>query len=73
MFCPTDAPEPCVNFFRTLGIAEGEQIFPPLSYASSVFRIDSEARVGETRACVSTVVDRGDGAETKTLYYRLGC
>jgi hypothetical protein len=36
-----------------------------------VFRIDSEARVGETRACVSTVVDRG--AEMKALYYRLGC
>jgi len=73
VFCPSDAPEPCTNFFRTLGIAEGEQIFPPLAFASRVFRIDSEARVGETRACVTSVVDRGDGAEPKTLYFRLGC
>ncbi len=73
IFCPADAPEPCTNFFRTLGIAEGEQIFPPISFASRVFRIDSEARVGETRACVSSVVDRGDGSAPKTLYFRLGC
>jgi type II secretory pathway component PulK len=73
VFCPGDGPPPCTSFFRALGIAEGEEIFPPLSYASRVFRIDSEARVGETRACVSSVVDRGDGAEPKTLYFRLGC
>jgi type II secretory pathway component PulK len=73
VFCPADGPEPCTNFFRTLGIAEGEQIFPPLSFASRVFRIDSEARVGETRACVSSVVDRGEGGEPKTLYFKLGC
>ncbi len=73
VFCPAEGVPPCTSFFRTLGIAEGEQIFPPLSYASRVFRIDSEARVGETRACVGTVVDRGDGSEPKTLYYKLGC
>jgi len=74
VFCPADAVEPCTSFFQALGLAEGEQIFPPLSYASRVFRIDSEARVGETRACVSTVVDRGEnGSEMKALYYRLGC
>jgi type II secretory pathway component PulK len=73
VFCPGPAPEPCVSFFGTLGIAEGEEVFPPLSYASRVFHIESEARVAETRACVSTVVDRGNGAEPKTLYYRLGC
>jgi len=73
VFCPTEGPEPCASFYRTLGIAEGEEVFPPLSYTSRVFRIDSEARVGETRACVSSVVDRGNGAEPTTLYYRLGC
>jgi len=40
---------------------------------SRVFRIDSEARIGETRACVSTVVDRGAADGPKTLYYKLGC
>ncbi len=73
VFCPTEGQPPCTSFYRTLGIAEGEEVFPPLSYTSRVFRIDSEARVGETRACVSTVVDRGDGSEPQTLYYRLGC
>lgn len=73
IFCPAEGVEPCTSFFRTIGIAEGEEIFPPLSYTSRVFRIDSEARIGETRACVSSVVDRGDGSEPKTLYYRLGC
>ena len=38
-----------------------------------MFAIDSEATVGETRACVHAVVDRGTGAEIKTLYYELGC
>jgi type II secretory pathway component PulK len=74
VFCPAEGPEPCTTFFRTLGIAEGEQIFPALTYKSRVFRIDSEARIGETRACVSSVVDRGDGGtEVQTLYYKLGC
>jgi len=73
VFCPAAGAEPCTSFFQTLGIAEGEQIFPPLSFTSRVFRIDSEARVGEARACVSSVVDRGNAAEPKTLYYKLGC
>jgi len=73
VFCPAEGVEPCTSFFRTLGIAEGEQIFPPLSYQSRVFRIDSEARIGEARACVRTVVDRGESGEPKTLYYELGC
>ena len=73
VFCPAEGAEPCTSFFRTLGIAEGEQIFPPLTYLSRVFRIDSEARIGETRACVSTVLDRGAADGPKTLYYKLGC
>jgi type II secretory pathway component PulK len=73
VFCPAEGVEPCTSVFRTLGIAEGEEIFPPLAYTSRVFRIDSEARIGEARACVRTVVDRAEGAEPVTLYYALGC
>jgi len=73
VFCPAAGPPPCTDFFSELGIAPGEQIFPPLAYTGNVFRIDSEAHVGETRACVRTVVDRGQGGEMKTLYYELGC
>jgi hypothetical protein len=73
VFCPAPGPPPCTDFFSELGIAAGEQIFPPLSYKSRVFRIDAEGRVGDTRACVHSVVDRGDGGELKTLFYELGC
>lgn len=73
IFCPAAGAEPCTSFFQTLGIAEGEQIFPPLSYTSRIFRIDSEARAGEARACVHSVIDRGEGGEPVTLYYQLGC
>ena len=73
VFCTTATQKPCTTFSETVGIAEGETIFPPLTYTSKVFRVDSEATVGDTRACVRTVIDRGTGAEPKTLYYELGC
>ena len=74
VFCPAAGAPPCTDFFSELGLAPGEQIFPPLTYTASVFRIDSEARIGETRACVHSVVDRsGGGGEMKTLFYELGC
>jgi type II secretory pathway component PulK len=73
VFCNGAAQKPCTTFSGTVGIAEGESVFPPLTYTSKVFSIDVEATVGETRACVHSVVDRGAGAEPKTLYYELGC
>ena len=73
VFCSGAGQEPCVEFGSTVGIAAGETIFPPLTYTSRVFAIDSVATVGETRACVKAVVDRGTGAEMKTLYFELGC
>lgn len=73
VFCPAPGGKPCTDFFSELGIAPGEQIFPPFSYKSRVFRIDAEGQVGETRACVKSVVDRGEGGALKTLYYELGC
>jgi type II secretory pathway component PulK len=73
VFCPAAGQDPCTDFFQTLGIAAGEQIFPAPTYTSRVFSIDVEAAVGETRACVHSVVDRGTGAEMKTLFYELGC
>lgn len=73
VFCTTAAQEPCTTFSETVGIAEGEAIFPPLTFTSRVFAVDVEATVGDTRACVHSVIDRGTGAEPKTLYYELGC
>jgi type II secretory pathway component PulK len=73
VFCAAAGEEPCTDFASTVGIAAGETIFPPLTFTSRVFAIDSEASIGETRACVRTVIDRGTGSDVKTLYYELGC
>jgi type II secretory pathway component PulK len=73
VFCPTVGQDPCTDFLQTLGIAQGEQIFPTPTFTSRVFSIDVEAAIGDTRACVHSVVDRGNGAEVKTLFYELGC
>jgi type II secretory pathway component PulK len=73
VFCPAAGAEPCVTFNEVTRLAEGEPIFPALTFTSRVFAVDSEAVVGETRACVHSVIDRGTGGETKTLFYELGC
>lgn len=73
VFCPAPGVDPCTSFSQVAGIAEGETIFPPLAYTSRVFAVNVEALVGETRACVQAVIDRGDGSEPKLLYYELGC
>ena len=88
VFCPSTAQEPCTSFLETLHVADGETIFPALTFQSRVFAIDVEASVGDTRACVHSVVDRsadasggapGNGGTAgstggmKTLFYELGC
>ncbi len=74
LICENEAgDERCTSFAETLG--RDGQAFPPLALQSSVFEIKSEAKVGETRACVMTVVDlTGEGGgSTQTLDYRMGC
>jgi type II secretory pathway component PulK len=73
IFCPSSTTPPCTNALQAMGIAAGEAVFPPLTFQSRVFSVDVEASVGETRACVHTVIDRGAGSELKTLFYELGC
>jgi type II secretory pathway component PulK len=73
VFCAMAAKDPCTTFSETVGIPEGEAIFPALTFTSRVFSIDSEATVGDTRACVHSVIDRSTGGEPTTLYYELGC
>ncbi len=69
IFCPQSTELPCESFASEIGRV-GEPVFPPLSYSNDVFSIQSEARFGEARACVHTVIDRAQGA---TLTYRLDC
>jgi type II secretory pathway component PulK len=61
----------CVTFSQALG--RDGQAFPPISLASQVFEIRSEAKVGETRACVVSVVNMADERGVETLDYRMGC
>jgi len=70
--------ERCVRLGDVLGVVgTGEVFFPPIQYTSQVFRVDVEARVGESdaqaRSCVSAIIDRAAPPESRTLYYRLGC
>lgn len=69
IFCPQSTELPCESFASEIGRV-GEAVFPPLSYRNAVFSIRSEARFGDARACVESVVDRDLGT---TLSYRLDC
>jgi type II secretory pathway component PulK len=71
IFCRELSDEDCESFEEYLEIF-GDVIFPPLQFASNVFEIDIEASYGETRACVSSVIDRTD-SEVRTLAYRMDC
>lgn len=71
LFCRELSFEECESFEEHLEIF-GDVIFPPLQYSSDVFTIDVEASYGETRACISRVIDRKD-AKLRTLAYRMDC
>ncbi|MCP4007371.1 MAG: general secretion pathway protein GspK [bacterium] len=74
VFCPSQADERCIGVSEVLGVVrQGEIFFPQIQFKSDVFRIEVEARYGETRSCLASVVDRSRPAENQTLYYRLGC
>jgi type II secretory pathway component PulK len=72
IFCPQSEEDPCVSFQNEI-LEFGGIVFPPLSYRSQTFVIQSEARYGEVRACVEAVIDRSDPRELLTLSYRLEC
>lgn len=71
IFCTVDDEE-CESIDSEIGRV-GETTFPPLAYTSDVFTVRSEARFDESRACVTTVVDRSDVGEVRTLAFRTGC
>ena len=73
IFCPdTGQEQQCASFESEVGQA-GATVFPPLSYRSNVFTIRSEARYGESRACLTTVIDRTQVQDLATLSFRLDC
>lgn len=72
IFCPQSTEDPCVSYESEVGRV-GETVFPPLAFSADVFEIRSEARYFDSRACVSTIVDRAEGSTPTTLSYRMDC
>jgi hypothetical protein len=56
-------------------VAQGEviegTIFPPPTFATNVFTVHSEARVGEVRRTIEAVVDRSKPSEPQLLFWRV--
>ena len=71
VFCRDQSQEGCESFQEHMEMF-GDQVFPPLRFASDVFEIKVEASYGETRACISRVIDRSE-VEVRTLAYRMEC
>jgi type II secretory pathway component PulK len=77
VFCPSgDAGQAnedvCANIGESLGEA-GVTTFPEMVYTSNLFEIRSRGRIGDTRACVTAVVDRSEAGPPALVSYRLGC
>jgi type II secretory pathway component PulK len=56
---------------RKIGETIPGEIFPPPSYVSDVFLVRAEARVGEIRRVIETVVDRSKPSEPQLLAWKV--
>jgi len=68
---PKDGPE-CVSPFERGKLLENET-YPPISLPSSAaaFRVTSTAKVGQMERTIETVIDRGDLAKPRLLFWRV--
>ncbi len=69
IFCPGQSNQACVPMSSLMPNAE--TIHPPLSYSSDTFTVHSEARVGEVRRTVETVIDRTTPSEPLLLSWKV--
>jgi type II secretory pathway component PulK len=69
VFCAVSGRQDCVDWQQELH-REGESVFPPFQFRSTVFTIESEGRYGEARARLTVVVDRSDPEDLPMLDYR---
>ncbi len=68
VLCPDEASAPvCTPVKDTI---PGE-IFPPPSWTSNVFVVRAQARIGEVRRTVETVIDRSEPSEPALLFWRV--
>jgi hypothetical protein len=49
----------------------GGELYPPPSFASDVFRVRAEARVGDVTRTLETVLDRSDPNQPLVLAWRM--
>lgn len=68
LLCPEDYALPACTFADP--IVEGT-IFPPPAWSSDVFRVEAEARYGDVRRSIETVIDRSDPVEPRFLAWRV--
>lgn len=72
LFCASSGDD-CGPLEEEILDLSGETLFPPLRYASDAFFIRVEARIGETRSCVTGVIDRSHQEGPRTLAYGMDC
>jgi general secretion pathway protein K len=69
IFCQGQRSEACTPMSDIMPNAES--IHPPLAYSSNAFTVRSEARVGEVRRTVETVIDRTTPSEPLLLSWKV--
>ncbi len=69
IFCPDKGSPACTPISGIL--PNSETILPPLSYFSDTFTVRSEARVGEVRRTLETVIDRTTPSEPLLLSWKV--
>jgi type II secretory pathway component PulK len=69
LICQTQSIEACTPMNEIM--ANAQSIHPPLSYFSDSFIVRSEARVGEVRRTVETVIDRTTPGEPLLLSWKV--
>lgn len=68
VLCPDESSSPICTPVKD--VVPGE-IFPPPTWTSDVFLVRAEARIGEVRRTIETVVDRSKPSETALLLWRV--
>jgi type II secretory pathway component PulK len=68
ILCADDAPTPVC---RKISEAVPDTIFPEPTYSSDVFLVRAEARVGDVRRTIDTVVDRSKPSEPQLLAWKV--
>lgn len=71
MLCPEAVNHPeCRTLLEVLN--EEPRLYPPITFSTEVFYVVSEARVGDVRRRIETVIDRGLPSQMVRLSWRTG-